>query len=119
MAATPVSFKVRFVEFADTPDARVQIFLDDAALDMNEAFWGSKYDLGQVYLAAHLLIINQKTSVGKSGSSSPITGRTVDGSSVTYSDPISAGGDPFMNSTSYGQNYSTLKKHLGSGACVI
>jgi hypothetical protein len=124
MTTTPALFKARFVEFAATSDARVQIFLDDAALDMNVAFWGRKYDLGQTFLAAHLLSVSDKTATGSRGSVNNVLSRTVDGAAATYANPHAAQaatdiGDVFISATSYGQQYLNLRNHLGSGACVV
>lgn len=60
MAVDVSGFRARFPEFsapADYPDARIQLMLDDAALQINRGAWGIKADLGTYYLAAHNLVI--------------------------------------------------------------
>ncbi len=53
--ATVLEFRTRFPEFASVPDARVQMFLDDAALLMtSEEKWLGDYTVAHEYHAAHL-----------------------------------------------------------------
>ncbi len=61
MACTIAGFRARFTEFASTvdyTDERVQLALDDAALQINRGAWGAKADLGTYYLAAHGLVVD-------------------------------------------------------------
>lgn len=120
MAVTPASFKIRFPEFGSVLDARIQLFLDDAGVLLNEAFWGAKYDLGTSYLTAHYLTIGTSTENGASGSIAPVSSRGVDGTSVSYAQVTSGNvADSFYASTVYGQRYLALRRSLGSGACSV
>ena len=125
MATDPTQLKARFPEFASVDDARVQIFLDDADLAMDSGIWGKYFDNGQAYLAAHYLAMADKTSGGGSaGVSGPITGRTVDGVSVSYSSAQPVGGANsqtagFYNTTKYGQRYLVMMKNLGGNMSIV
>ena len=55
MAVTPAGFKILFPEFGIQPNARVQIFLDQADACVNNSAWGQRADAGIQYLAAHLI----------------------------------------------------------------
>jgi len=117
---TPASFKIRFPEFDSQDDARVQSFIDDSVLILNEAFWGAKYDLGLNYLTAHYLVLSDKSSAGNAGSNGQVASRAVDGTSVSYNTaPLGSQADAYYASTSYGQRYLTLRKNLGVPAYVI
>lgn len=117
---TPASFKIRFPEFASTDDTRVQLFIDDSVLILNEAYWGVKYDLGLNYLTAHYLAIDAKTSAGNVGSNGQVASKSVDGTSVSYNHaPLANQSDAEYASTSYGQRYLSLRKNLGVPAYVI
>lgn len=120
---TPTQFKARFPEFVSVLDARVQIFLDDASLSLNPDAWGAKYDLGQAYLAAHLLAVAQDSEAG---------GATVDAMAVktekvgevmrSYSETStpesSATADDFA-STLYGLRYLSLRNELVATPFVL
>lgn len=56
MAVTPESIRVRFPEYAKVSDARIQMYIDDAALDMGACPSDqAKRDKMQSYLVAHLM----------------------------------------------------------------
>ena len=117
---TATSFKVRFPEFAAVLDARIEIFIDDAVLILNEVYWGTKYDLGLNYLTANYLTLGEKSSGGSTGSNNEIASRGVDGTSVSYNNvTLDSLSDSYYTSTSYGQRYLALMKTLGVPACVI
>lgn len=117
---TPTSFKVRFPEFAAVADARIQLFIDDSVLSLNEVVWGTKYDLGLDYLTAHYLVLGEKSSAGNTGSNNETSSQAVDGTSVSYNTaPVDSIADSYYTSTSYGQRYLALRKSLGAPACVI
>ena len=123
MSITPATFKTRFPEFASEDDARVQLFLDDAVVILNEPYWGAKYDLGQSYLAAHYLALANQTASGENpeGTAGPITGRSVDGTSVSFAGGAAAKNqaEAYYMQTSYGQRYLALVKSLGIAASVV
>jgi len=117
---TAASFKIRFPEFTSVSDARIELFIDDSVLILNETNWGEKYDLGLYYLTAHYLTLGEKSSAGNSGSNSQIASKAVDGTSVSYNNPTLTGSDDsYFSSTSYGQRYLELRKSLGAPAYVI
>lgn len=117
---TATSFKVRFPEFVSIADARIDIFIDDAVLILNEVYWGTKYDLGLNYLTAHYLTLGEKSSGGNSGSRGEVSSRAVDGTSTSYNVvTLNSLSDSYYTSTSYGQRYLALRKNLGVPACVI
>lgn len=117
---TPASFKIRFTEYSTTADERIQLFIDDSILILNEAFWGEKYDLGLAYLTAHFLTIADKSAAGNIGSVGQVQSKAVDGTSVSFNSGISnSQQDAFYASTSYGQRYLTLRRTLGTVAYVI
>lgn len=120
MSIDPASFKIRFPEFDSESDTRIQMFIDDSVVILNPAYWGEKYDLGLYYLTAHILTLANKTAAGSNTLSGPVSGRSVDGSSVSYA-TFTPGdeSDQYYMSTAYGQRYLALRKTLGVPACVI
>jgi hypothetical protein len=77
--ADVVSFHTRFPEFCDVDDARVQLFLDDAALLMDSPNkWLDFYDVAHSYFAAHLLSVASSSESGDTGALAPIRKQEVD-----------------------------------------
>ena len=114
MPTTVIDFRVRFPEFSDEvkyPDARIEMFITDAELEVCEDVFGKFYSLGVCYLAAHFLTVGSKTGkTGKGGGSSslaPIASKTADKLSVTKAIAAVDPSDPnsLLYSTAYGQRY--------------
>lgn len=130
MACTPDIFRVRFPEFADEteyPEARIQLFLDDAAncyMGTDENRWCGKYDVAQCYLAAHLLstatVTEASGGVGTSGTTGPITQKTAGGVSVTRTANTKerSDQDEFYMSSAYGQQFILLRNSCFAGVTV-
>lgn len=123
MTVTPADFKLRYPEFDPVDDARVQIFLDDAALEMCESAWGDLYDRGQAALAAHMLAIaNQTEASGGTGggASGPVASRSIGDVSVSFGlSSSSSKSEDWYTSTPYGSDYWRLVKIVGMGAVVV
>ena len=114
------TFKVRFPEFISIENCRIELFLADAVLGVNEAFWGDKYDLGIAYLAAHFLTLSEKGATGGKGAVGAVSSRSVDGSSVSYAVPTpGTAQENFLSATVYGQRFLAMMKTLGVVANVI
>ncbi len=116
MAVDVTGFRTRFPEFASTADysdARVQLALDDAALQINRSLWGNKADLGTYYLAAHALVVND-SAFDSGGGSGPVTQESVGQVSRSYAAPgaseVEAMGD--LAWTKYGKLYWRLKRQI-------
>ncbi|NIV93798.1 DUF4054 domain-containing protein [candidate division KSB1 bacterium] len=123
MAVTPTTFKDRYPEFSSESDSRIQIFIDDAELELEESRWGDLYDRGLSALTAHLLAIANKNAAG-SGSGTALAGklasRTVGSVSVSFNSGQSTGStEDFYLSTSYGAEYWRLAKMVGMGIVAV
>lgn len=120
MAITPASFKLRFPEFSSEDDSRIQLFIDDSVIILNETFWSVKYDLGLYYLTAHYLTLANLSEAGNKTAPGQVSSRSVDGTSVSYNRvTLSNENDAYYASTIYGQRYLALRKSLGLIACVV
>lgn len=120
MSIDPASFVIRFPEFASIGVDRLQLFLDDAELNLNTAYWGDKYDLGHAYLAAHYVSLGSRTEAGSYSPMTTVASKSVDGVSISYNSPSPKNqSDAYYSSTAYGQRYLALRKTLGVPACVI
>lgn len=127
MAIGTATFRVRFSEFSDEtilPDAKLQLYLDDAAniyMGLDESRWCGKYDYAQAYLTAHLLTVANGTSFGDSSSKAGVvSASSAGGVSVTKSVTPKARSnqDDFLASTSYGQIYLSVRSLCFSGVAV-
>ena len=117
---TPANFKTRFPEFSSIDDARIQIFIDDSLLVLNETTWGTLYSLAVCYLTAHYLALGEASSGGDEGTVGPVASQAVDGTSISFNSfsPTSEFSS-FYNSTQYGQRFYTLIKSLGVMAVSV
>ena len=116
----PAAVKARFPEFDSIDDSRIQIFIDDAVIILNETYWGEKYDMGLSYLTAHFLALGETTEAGSASSIAPVSARAVDGTSIAFAQMTPTNeADAMYASTIYGQRYLALRKNLGVPASVI
>jgi len=106
---TIADFRTRYPEYSDDtlfPDARIQMFIDDAVVWMSESTrWLDWYDLAQFCLVAHFLAVATITESGDATSMFPIALQEVDDviikSAVSDINPTM---DNF-HTTAYGQCY--------------
>lgn len=120
MSITAAEFKIRFPEFAAESDAKVNLFIADSEVIINEVYWDTKYNLGLYYLTAHYFVLANKTEAGSVASIGAVASRAVDGVSISFSTAIPGNeSDAYYASTSYGQRYLTLRRTLGVPVCVI
>ena len=123
MAVTPTSFKAEYTEFASESDARVQIYLDHAALEMSAGVWGNLYDRGLSALAAHLLAIANRNAASSGtgvATGGALTSRSVGSVSVSFGISASSGStEDFYRSTAYGAEYWRLAKQVGMGIVAV
>jgi hypothetical protein len=120
MAITPTTFKTRFPEFASLTDARIQIFIDDAELELDEDRWGDLYDKGLSYLTAHLLYVGEQTSAGQGEGGGPLSTKAVGDVSLSFGSYLTADNKATaFNATSYGQEYYRLMIMVGMGAVAV
>lgn len=105
------TFKTRFPEFSTTADARVQLFLDDAALHMDSLNkWLTFYDVAQAYYAAHLLVVASVTESGDFGTVAPLAHQEVDEVVIKNAiDNVSPTAED-LYSTSYGKRYVLYRR---------
>lgn len=104
MAATPQKVLDIAPEFASVEEARIQTFLDYAALSINATVWGVKADFAQALLAAHYL-----TMSGRAGIGGAVQMEKVGDLSRTY---FGEAGTETLGDTSYGRWYLELRKSV-------
>jgi len=122
MAVTVADFLIRFPEFADLADQRIELFLADAQLEVGQSAWGPLYEKGVFLLTAHFLQLNQNRQGGGNGSveSAPIASKSIGGVSISYA--RSASGSNIADwylSTVYGSEYWQYVQRLGMGAVAV
>lgn len=100
-------------EFTALADGVVQSALDEAALHMNAASWGDRYDTGHALLAAHLLIDGANGGVA-SPIKGPIVQESLGPASRTYAQSLVKVQDDELNlnGTTYGRRHLALRRKL-------
>lgn len=106
---TITDFRTRYPEFSDPilyPDARIQMFIDDAVIWMSdETRWLDWYNLAQFCLVAHFLAVATLSENGDSNANFPIKKQEVDDVLIEQAvGDISPTMDNF-HTTTYGQSY--------------
>lgn len=112
------AFKAQFPEFTDVNDTTIQIALDQAG-QFVDSTWGGSQTAGQMYLAAHFMVLGQaptETGVGR-----VITSESIGRISVSYATESaigsSAGGQ--LGSTSYGLIFNNMLTAQGYGIAIV
>jgi len=109
--ASVADFQTRFTEFCNQDDDRVQMFLDDAALRMNDPEkWLDFYDVAQLYLAAHFLYLAQQTESGDGGVTGPGAHQEVDDVIIKQAVAEASVSADELLTTAYGKRYWTYRK---------
>lgn len=123
MAVTLAGFRARFPEFATAADATVLLCLDDAALEVAAGAWGTLYERGSYYHAAHFLALRIAATTGAipgGGVPGDVASRAVGDVSVSFvrSAPGSASDSSFIR-TAYGTEYLRMLRRAGHGAVLV
>ena len=107
MACTPETFKVRFPEFVDEADARIQLFLDDAAdvMGTKSRWCANLYDKAQCYLAAHLLYLGNLSAEGDGGVVGPISKQEVDDVVIEQAVEAATSSEGMLGTSTYGKQF--------------
>lgn len=119
MAITPADFKVRYPEFDSIADDRINVFLGDAQLEVDENIWDTLYERGVFALAAHMLALGEKSSGGTSGSVGALNKRRIGDVELGFTvyTPDSSS-EAYYNGTIYGQDYYRLLLRVGPSVAV-
>lgn len=118
---TLAEFRAIFPEFAATPDARVQLWLNLANSRVTEPVWGDQQALGQALFTAHYLATGGVAAGGGSTvAAGEVTAKKVGEVQVSYSATSnrdeSAG---WWNSSVYGRQYWSLFRTMGVGVTQL
>lgn len=124
MLTPDVNFLDRFPEFSELSESRIQLFLNDAVLEISESFFSTYYGKAISLYTAHVLVLagaSSAASGGALGNVSPVASRTEGDVSVSFAvgAPHGTNADQWLNSTPYGQELSRLYTLLGSGGLSI
>lgn len=112
------AFKAQFPEFADVNDTTVQIALDQAGQFVDSS-WGGSQTAGQMYLAAHFMVLGQSST--ETGVGRVITSESIGRISVSYAvdsqAPSTTSGA--LASTTYGLIFNNMLTAQGYGIAVV
>ncbi len=118
---TATSIKTRFPEFSAVADAIVEFSIEEARLEVTDA-WTIGADLAIVYLTAHYVAAAITASEsGGTGGEGNIASESIGRLSISYaqtSAATAAVADDY-SSTSYGRRYETLLERNFGGPRII
>ncbi|QQP86939.1 DUF4054 domain-containing protein [Entomomonas asaccharolytica] len=116
-------FRARYPEFDSISDGRINVFIEDAQLQVSAKIWGKLYQQGVLALAAHLLKSNPNANgsgSGGNGSPFPVSNKSAGSLSIGYAVPtVSDNDDSSYMLTIYGQRYLQLRKLVAVHIKVI
>lgn len=120
---TPTELKAAAPEFASVLDATVQIYLDNAFLEIDEDAWGSRAEEAEQLLACHKMIVMGVLSASGGGSTvGPISSKSVGDVSVSYAATatlgVQQGLDVSLSGSKYGAEYARLIRLAAMGAVL-
>lgn len=115
---TADNFKIRYPEFKDLGNDYIDLFIEDAKMEISERRWARLYPRGVLALTAHLLRLNQLATRTKGESIKNATSKSAGELSVGYAAPTVTGTDADYQLTAYGQEYLRLRKLVGIGVMV-
>jgi hypothetical protein len=125
---TTTDFRTTLPEFQDDArytDGQIQIFLTIGTGLVSEQRWGNTYAFGVQLVAAHFLTIsarNQDAAYlgGTPGEvNGPVSSKAVDKVSISYSDSTNAKDAGQWGTTTYGQQYVSLRRIFGAGPLQV
>lgn len=115
--------KTRFPDvFTDTDDDVMDLCIVEAGLFIDEDKWGDLYDIGMMYLSAHLIVSTNPDQVnaGDAGAAGPVSSRRVGDVAVSYGSKASASAysSEEYDSTVYGRHYLRLRRLIQGGPVI-
>lgn len=114
MAVTRAAIVARVPALAAVDDPVAwEAAIADAQLQVSQASWGDRYELGVIYLAGHLLLATRPEIEGPG----PIASESVGSISRSYA----VSGSVFHNlmRTSAGREFVRLRRQLGLGSALV
>ena len=103
---TVAAMQLRFPEFAATDAALIQLALDEAAVFINGISMKAAA-IGQMYLAAHIMALNQFAA---DNDGLDISGETIGRISIHYRGPWMKDADGDLMTTVYGRRFKALRE---------
>jgi hypothetical protein len=115
---TPTQLQTRFPgDFDDYSDEFIELIIAEAAGQISETVWGSDYDLGLLYLTAH--IIQTTTPEEGAADAGPINHRKIGDVEVRSAAYLATKSVDGMHRTTYGQAFLRLRRIHQGGPLVV
>ena len=92
-------------EYAAKDDATLDIFADEAALELSKKKWGKRYPRGLAYITAHLIKFAEISTAKNSGNSGQLKRTRVGKLEREYAVSSGSGANDSYNMTTYGKEY--------------
>lgn len=102
------SMKMKFPEFEDQPDARIELCIEEAQRNVDDTWLPGDQKLGLMYLAAHYLMVS--ISRAASGTGQQIASERIGEISITYAQTKQPSPDMSsdLTTTPYGTRFLEL-----------
>lgn len=115
---TPDDLTTRFPGvFDDLGDALLAFIIDEAASEISEDVWGADYNLGLLYLSAHIAAYTTTPGGGAAGGG-PVTKRRVGDVEVSFGSSAAALNAGELGATQYGMRFTQYRRWHQGGPVV-
>lgn len=101
--------KIVAPEFATMADEDINIFIDEAKIELSEKVWGKRYNRGVALIAAHLIAMSKINSNG-GGGSAPIKRTKVGSLEREYA--VSTENNDALKLTKFGNEFLRLRRQV-------
>jgi len=102
-------------EFASMAESAVQSAIDEAVREVSQSVFGTRYDDGVKYLAAHLLAVMKQ---GGNAPSGPVLAEHVGAIGRSYAIPAGITAES-LAMTIYGRRYLEIRQQVAGGPRVL
>ena len=117
---TPADVKLRFPEFNTVDDSLIQIYIDDAYLEVDKARAGRYYELILYYLIAHYIALSLAGSSGQNRGTGVVSSMSVGDTSIGFSAiQTDSNADFYYQQTTYGLRFLRYQTFCGGGGIIV
>lgn len=116
LEVSPIDIKSRFIEFQSLDDSYIDLFIQEASVSIDEAYFRNRYNLAVAYLTAHMLTVAELQK--KRALVGDIRREQIEGLEIEYQSTYNPSKfDSSYSSTSYGMKFLEFQQLARITSC--